>query len=45
MSKTIALERKWCAHNYHPLPIVLEKGLGAEVWDENGRRYIAMMGC
>ena len=45
MSKTIALERKWCAHNYHPLPIVLEKGLGAEVWDENGRRYIDMMGC
>ncbi|CAA7626386.1 ornithine--oxo-acid transaminase [Magnetospirillum sp. SS-4] len=45
MSNTIALERKWCANNYHPLPIVLVKGLGAEVWDEDGRRYIDMMGC
>jgi ornithine--oxo-acid transaminase len=45
MSKTIELENRWCAHNYHPLPIVLVKGLGAEVWDETGRRYIDMMGC
>ncbi|TAN58982.1 MAG: ornithine--oxo-acid transaminase, partial [Magnetospirillum sp.] len=45
MTKTIELENRWCAHNYQPLPVVLVRGLGAEVWDEDGRRYIDMMGC
>ena len=27
------------AHNYHPLPVVLEKGEGIYVWDVNGKRY------
>lgn len=35
----IALEEKHGAHNYHPLPVVLEKGLGARVWDVEGKEY------
>lgn len=32
-------EDKFGAHNYHPLPVVLEKGEGPFVWDVNGKRY------
>lgn len=35
----IALEDKFGAHNYHPLPVVLVKGEGVFVWDENGKKY------
>ncbi len=35
----IALENKHGAHNYHPLPVVLEKGDGVYVWDVEGKRY------
>jgi len=35
----IALEEQYGAHNYHPLPVVLEKGQGVHVWDTDGRRY------
>ena len=35
----IQLEEKYGAHNYHPLPVVLEKGEGVFVWDINGNRY------
>ncbi len=35
----IALEDKYGAHNYHPLPVVLEKGEGVFVWDPEGNRY------
>jgi ornithine--oxo-acid transaminase len=35
----IQREEKYGAHNYHPLPVVLEKGLGAHVWDVEGRQY------
>lgn len=35
----IGLEEKYGAHNYHPLPVVLEKGNGVFVWDTNGKRY------
>lgn len=38
-SAYIALEEKYGAHNYHPLPIVLEKGEGVFVWDVEGKRY------
>ena len=34
-----ALEERHGAHNYHPLPVVLERGEGAWVWDVEGRRY------
>ncbi|MBN9297278.1 MAG: ornithine--oxo-acid transaminase [Filimonas sp.] len=33
------LEEKYGAHNYHPLPVVLEKGEGIFVWDVDGKRY------
>lgn len=32
-------ENKYGAHNYHPLPVVLEKGEGVFVWDVEGKRY------
>jgi ornithine--oxo-acid transaminase len=32
-------EDKYGAHNYHPLPVVLERGEGPFVWDVNGKRY------
>lgn len=35
----LALEDKYGAHNYHPLPVVLEKGEGVFVWDVDGKRY------
>ena len=35
----INLEDKYGAHNYHPLPVVLEKGKGVYVWDVEGKRY------
>jgi len=37
--KAIELEEKHGAHNYHPLPVVLEKGRGVCVWDVDGKRY------
>ncbi len=33
------LEEKYGAHNYHPLPVVLEKGEGVFVYDVDGKRY------
>jgi len=35
----IERESKYGAHNYHPLPVVLEKGEGVFVWDVDGKRY------
>lgn len=35
----IALENQYGAHNYHPLPVVLEKGNGVHVWDVEGKKY------
>jgi ornithine--oxo-acid transaminase len=35
----IDLEDKHGAHNYHPLPVVLERGLGVHVWDVDGKQY------
>ncbi len=32
-------EERFGAHNYHPLPVVLEKGKGVHVWDVDGKRY------
>ena len=43
MSDTMPLEAQYCAHNYHPLPVVLTRGEGVFVWDENGKRYLDMM--
>ncbi|GAA4652233.1 ornithine--oxo-acid transaminase [Kistimonas scapharcae] len=33
------LEAEHGAHNYHPLPVVLAKGQGIEVWDVDGKVY------
>jgi len=35
----IALEKEFGAHDYHPLPVVLERGEGVFLWDVNGKRY------
>ena len=35
----LELEEKHSAHNYHPLPVVLNKGEGVFVWDVEGKRY------
>jgi len=35
----LELEEKYGAHNYHPLPVVLNKGTGVFVWDVDGKRY------
>lgn len=40
-SKTaMEYDDKYSAHNYHPLPVVISKGLGAHVWDPEGKEYI-----
>jgi ornithine--oxo-acid transaminase len=43
MSDRIDLEARYCAHNYHPLPVVLTRGEGVFVWDEAGKKYLDMM--
>ncbi len=35
----IEREEKYGAHNYHPLPVVLDRGEGPFVWDVEGKRY------
>ncbi len=37
--EAIALEEKYGAHNYHPLPVVLTRGEGVFLWDVGGKRY------
>ena len=34
---------RWSAHNYHPLPVVLERGEGPWVWDVEGHRLLDML--
>jgi ornithine--oxo-acid transaminase len=36
----IDVELQYGANNYAPLPVVLEKGLGAKVWDVDGKEYL-----
>ena len=35
----LQLEEQYGAHNYHPLPVVLEKGESVFLWDVEGKRY------
>lgn len=35
----LSLEENFSAHNYHPLPVVLERGEGVFTWDVEGKRY------
>lgn len=37
--QAIDLEERFGAHNYHPLPVVLDSGKGVFVWDVEGKRY------
>ncbi len=37
--EAIGLEEKYGAHNYHPMPVVLNKGEGVFLWDVEGNRY------
>ena len=39
----IETEGTVCAHNYHPLPVVLTRGEDAWLWDDHGRCYLDMM--
>lgn len=39
----MALEQRYGAHNYEPLPVMLSRGEGAYVWDVDGKRYLDMM--
>ncbi|MDE2090871.1 MAG: ornithine--oxo-acid transaminase [Gammaproteobacteria bacterium] len=43
MNKTIELENRYCAYNYHPLPVVLTRGEGVYVWDDASNKYLDMM--
>jgi ornithine--oxo-acid transaminase len=36
----VDLEEKFGSHNYHPIPVVLNKGEGIYVWDVEGKRYV-----
>lgn len=38
-ARFLDLEQKYGAHNYHPLPVVLNRGEGVYVWDVQGKRY------
>lgn len=38
-AQAIALEDRYGAHNYHPLPVVLSRGEGVYLWDVEGKRY------
>ncbi len=35
----IDLEDSYGAHNYHPIPVVISKASGVEMWDVEGRKY------
>ncbi len=38
-AELIELEENFGAHNYHPIPVVLERGEGVFVWDVDGKKY------
>ncbi|TDY50036.1 ornithine--oxo-acid transaminase [Alicyclobacillus sacchari] len=42
-SEALRLEQTYGAKNYNPLPVVLVKGEGVWVWDEDGNRYLDML--
>ncbi|WP_319796820.1 ornithine--oxo-acid transaminase [Nitrobacter sp.] len=45
MDGSVQLEMRFGAANYAPMPVTLARGKGIYLWDENGRRYIDMMGA
>jgi len=42
-AELLAQEQRWCAHNYHPLPVIIATAEGAWVTDVNGHRYLDML--
>lgn len=38
-NKAMELENRYGAHNYHPVPVVIDRGEGVFVWDVDGKRY------
>lgn len=38
-ARYIELEEQYGAHNYHPIPVVLNRGKGVHVWDVDGKQY------
>ena len=45
MGELSSLESQYGAANYKPLPVTLARGKGVHVWDQDGRRYLDMMGA
>jgi ornithine--oxo-acid transaminase len=45
MGRLSVLEARYGAKNYAPLPVTLVRGEGVYVWDEDGKRYLDMMGA
>jgi ornithine--oxo-acid transaminase len=45
MGRLNRLESRYGAANYQPLPVTLVRAEGVHVWDEDGRRYLDMMGA
>ncbi len=43
LDASVDLERRYCARNYEPLPVVLTRAKGVYVWDLKGQRYLDMM--
>lgn len=43
VDQLIEMENRWSAHNYSPLPVVLNRGEGVWLWDVDGKKYIDMM--
>ena len=37
--KMMELENRYGAHNYHPIPVVIDRGEGVFVWDVDGKKY------
>lgn len=44
-TRAAKLEAKYGARNYASLPVVLTRALGADVWDEDGKQYLDMLGA
>ena len=42
---SMTTEHLYGAHNYEPMPVVLVKGKGVYVWDDQGKQYMDMMGA
>ena len=42
-SRYLEEAERYSAHNYHPLPVVLDRGEGVWVWDVDGNRYLDML--